>query len=61
MGCKKENSEPMGLKGKKLMILWMDNIGALDLSNNWSVSGRTRYVEVCHYFLWELKEEGIVQ
>jgi len=52
--------ESMGLKVKKPMILWMDNKGALDLSNNWSVSGRTRHVDVRYYFLRELKEAEII-
>jgi len=37
-----------------------NNKGALDLSNNQSVSGRYRYVDVCYYFLHELKEEEII-
>jgi hypothetical protein len=50
----------MGLKVKKHMILEIDNKGAVDLANNWSVGGRTRHVEVREYFLRELKEQGIV-
>jgi len=53
--------ESMGLKVKKPMILWMDNKGAIDLANNWSVGGRTRHVNVRYYFLQELKEAGLVQ
>jgi hypothetical protein len=41
------------------MILEIDNKGAVDLTNNWSVGGRTRHVEV-QYYLRELKEEGII-
>jgi hypothetical protein len=37
----------MGLCVKKPMILYLDNKGAKDLANNWSVRGRTRHVEVC--------------
>jgi hypothetical protein len=48
--------ESMGLKVKKPMILCVDNKGAKDLANNWSVGGRTRHVEVWQYFLRELKE-----
>jgi hypothetical protein len=53
--------ESIGLKVKKPMILEMDNKGAKDLANNWSVGGRTRHVDVRQYFLRELKEEGIIQ
>ena len=40
------------------MILYIDNKGAVDFSNNWAVNGRTRHVDVRYYFLRELKEAG---
>jgi hypothetical protein len=43
------------------MILEVDNKGAIDLVNNYSVGGRTRYVETRQYFLSQLKEEGIIK
>jgi hypothetical protein len=52
--------ELMGLKVKKPMILEIDNKGAVDLTHNWSVGGRTRHVEVRQYFLRDLKEDGII-
>ncbi len=52
--------ESMGLKVKKPMILEIDNKGAVDLTHNWSVGGRTRHVEVRQYFLRDLKEENII-
>ena len=52
--------ESMGLKVKKPMILEIDNKGAVDLTHNWSVGGRTRHVEVRQYFLRDLKEDGII-
>ena len=42
------------------MVLEVDNKGANDLINNWSVGGRTRHIEVKQYFLRELKEAGII-
>jgi len=42
------------------MILEMDNMGAVDLANNWSVGGRTRHVDVRQCFLRELKESKIL-
>ena len=33
--------ESMGLRVKKPMNLFVDNKGAVDLANNWSVGGRT--------------------
>jgi hypothetical protein len=38
----------------------MDNKGAVDLSKNWSVSGRTRHNFIRQSFLRELNEEGII-
>ena len=52
--------ESMGLKVKKPMILNVDNKGAKDLCDNWSVGGRTRHVEVKQLFLRELKESKII-
>ena len=42
------------------MILQVDNKGAVDLANNWSIGGRTRHIEVREYFLRELKERNII-
>jgi hypothetical protein len=52
--------ESMGLKVKKPMIMEVDNKGAVDLTHNWSVGGRTRHVDVRYYFLRELKEQGLL-
>ena len=51
----------LGLKVKLPMLLEMDNKGAVDLANNWSVGGRTRHVDVHNYFLRDLKDEGILR
>ena len=51
--------ESMGLEVQKPMILEVDNKGAVDLANNWSVGGRTRHIDVRQCFLRELKEEGV--
>ena len=53
--------ESMGMKVELPMILEMDNKGAVDLANNWSVGGRTRHVEVRNHFMRELKEQGILK
>jgi hypothetical protein len=53
--------ESIGLRVKKPMVLTVDNKGAKDLANNWSVGGRTRHIDVRYYFLRELKEAGLVQ
>ena len=43
------------------MILKVDNQGAVDLANNWSIGGRTRHIEVRQYFLRDLKMDGIIR
>ena len=50
--------ESMWLKVEKPMLLELDNKGAVDLANNWSVAGRTRHIATKITFLRELKEEG---
>jgi len=42
------------------MILEVDNKGAVDLINNYSVGGRTRHMETRQYYLRELQEQGIM-
>jgi hypothetical protein len=42
------------------MILELDNKGAVDLGNNWSIGGCTRHVDVRQYFLRELKESKVM-
>jgi hypothetical protein len=51
----------LGLDVQLPMILEVDNKGAVDFINGWSVSGRTRHIEVKQYFLRELKEQGIIK
>ena len=51
----------IGLEVRIPMILNVDNKGARDLMNNWSVGGRTRHIDVKYYFLRDLKEQNIVK
>ena len=53
--------ELMGLKVKVPMKVDLDNKGAKDIINNWSVGGRTRHVGVRFNFLRELKESGVIE
>ena len=48
--------ESMGLKVDTPMIPEMDNKGAVDLINSFSVGGRTRHIDVKQCFLRKLKE-----
>ena len=50
----------MGLEVELPMLVEMDNSGARDLANSWSVGGRTRHVDVRMFFLRELKEDGLL-
>jgi len=53
--------ESIGFKVEKPTVLEMDNKGAIDLTNNWNAGGRTRHIDVCHHFMRELKEEGLLE
>jgi hypothetical protein len=48
--------ESIGLKVQLPMILEMDNKGAVDLINSFSIGGRTHHIDVKQCFLRELKE-----
>jgi hypothetical protein len=50
----------LGLEVELPMLVEMDNSGARDLANSWSVGGRTRHVDVRMFFLRELKEDGLL-
>jgi len=51
----------IGLKVQIPMILEIDNKGAVDLINNWSVSGRTRHMDIRLHFMRDLKERKIIR
>jgi hypothetical protein len=51
----------IGLKVELPMILEIDNKGRVDISNNWSVCGRTCHMNTRYYFLRELKEAGLMR
>ena len=51
----------LNLTIKLPMVLHVDNKGAVDLANNWSVGGRTQHMGAKQNFLRELKEMGMIQ
>jgi hypothetical protein len=51
----------LGLNVQLPMILEVDNKGAVDLVNNYSVGWRTRHMETRQYFLRQLKEENVIK
>jgi len=56
----KNTLESIGLKVELPMVLEMDNKGAIDLINSFSVGGRTRHIDVKQCFLRELKEAKVL-
>ena len=52
--------ESLELKVELPMVLKMDNSGAVDIANSWSVGGRMRHVDARNYFLQELKDQGLL-
>jgi len=52
--------ESINLRVELLMIWEVDNKGAVDLVNNYSVGGRTHHMETRQYYLRELKEQGVM-
>ena len=50
----------LGLRVRLPMLLYVDNKGAKDICNGWSIGGRTRHIEVKQYFLRDLKEAGLI-
>jgi hypothetical protein len=53
--------ESIGLKVKYPMTLRMDNKGAVDLFNNYSVGGRTRHIQARVWFMRDICEEVKIQ
>ncbi len=52
--------EMLGLQVETPMVLQMDNKGAVDLINSFSVGGYTRHIDVQQCFLLERKEAKIM-
>jgi hypothetical protein len=53
--------ESLGLQVQLPMTLEVDNKGAVDLMNNYSVVGPTCLVETRQYFFRQLREENIIK
>ena len=50
----------MGLKVKLIMLHEMDKKGVVELANNWTVGGHTRYVDAWQCYPWELEESKVI-
>jgi hypothetical protein len=51
--------ESIELKVQMPMKLMVDNKGAKDWINGWSVGGRTCHIDICFLYLCELKKKNI--
>jgi len=52
--------ESLGMKVKKPMNLFCDNRGAVILTNNYSIGGRTRHIETRQFFMRDLKDLKLI-
>jgi len=50
----------MELEVELPMVLEMDNKGAVDIANSWSVGGCTRHIDVRNHYLRQLKDLGLL-
>jgi hypothetical protein len=57
----KQVLESLNFEVKLPMILYSDNIGAIDLAKNYSTSGRTKHIDVRHHYLRELVSKGLIE
>ncbi len=52
--------ESLGLQVDLPMIIEMVNSGDFNIAKCWSAGKRTHHVDVCNYFLCELKDQGLL-
>jgi hypothetical protein len=53
--------ESIGMEVELPMIIEVDNKGAKDLMNNWSLGGRTRHINILYFYIRELQERNTVK
>ena len=53
--------ESMGIKLKRPIEIKVDNLGAIFMANNISISPRTKHVDVRYRFITELIENGLIE
>ena len=52
--------ESVGLRVALPMKVYIDNQGAIDLINNWSVGGRTRHIDIRVLYIRDMKAQGLI-
>jgi hypothetical protein len=43
------------------MVVYVNNTGAISLSNNWSTGSRTKHIDLRYHYIRELVEQGIIE
>ena len=51
----------MGIEVKLPIVIRVDNIGAIFMSENVAVSPRTKHVDVCYHFVREFVQDGFMK
>jgi hypothetical protein len=57
----KQVLETMNIKIKLPITVRVDNVGAIYLSNNFSLGQRTKHIDIRHHFVREFVEDGIIK
>ena len=53
--------ESIGLEVEYPMIIEVDNVGAIYLSNNYTTSQRTKHIDTRYHFVREYVEDGVLK
>jgi len=51
----------IGIEVALLVIVCVDNIGAIFMAENVSTSSRTKHIDVCYHFVWEFINDGFIK
>ncbi len=51
----------IGIEVALLVIVCVDNIGAIFMAENVSTSPRTKHVDILYHFVWEFIEDGFIK
>jgi hypothetical protein len=51
----------LGTEVELPMTIFVDNTGAIHLSNNWSTAPRTKHIALCYHYVCEMIEQGMIE
>ena len=57
----KQLVESMGFKIKLPIVIRVDNVGAIYIANNHTMSQRTKHIDICAHFVQEFIADGILK